>query len=49
MILAHHMGEEAPAKTFTLELYGHDDRRSVTFDRAGTIALGCNIHDAMRG
>lgn len=38
----------APAR-FTIDLYGRDQTRTHTFPIAGTVALGCNIHDDMRG
>ncbi len=34
---------------FKIDLYGRDQTRSQRFDVAGTVALGCNIHDQMRG
>lgn len=34
---------------FKIDLYGQDQTRSQQFRIAGTIALGCNIHDKMRG
>jgi plastocyanin len=34
---------------FTIDLYGRDQARVQRFDIAGTAALGCNIHDQMRG
>lgn len=37
-----------PAK-FTIELYGRDQTRSQMFAVAGSVAIGCNIHDKMRG
>ena len=37
-----------PAR-FRIELYGQDQTRSQRFEVAGTVALGCNIHDQMRG
>lgn len=37
-----------PAR-FEIDLYGRDQTRSHTFPLAGTVALGCNIHDDMRG
>lgn len=37
-----------PAR-FEIELYGRDQTRSHTFPLTGTVALGCNIHDNMRG
>lgn len=37
-----------PAR-FSIDLYGRDQTRTQGFPIAGTVALGCNIHDAMRG
>ncbi len=34
---------------FTIDLYGRDQSRGQRFDVSGTAALGCNIHDQMRG
>ncbi len=45
----HHVYSFSPAKTFELKLYGRDESRSVTFDKPGVVALGCNIHDSMIG
>ena len=45
----HHVYSFSPAKTFQLKLYGQEETRSVEFDRAGVVALGCNIHDRMIG
>ncbi|MGI4733248.1 MAG: methylamine utilization protein [Janthinobacterium lividum] len=45
----HHVYSFSRAKKFDLKLYGHDETRSVVFDRAGVVALGCNIHDSMTG
>jgi plastocyanin len=44
----HQVYSFSAPKAFTLDLYGHDDQRTVSFDKPGTVALGCNIHDAMR-
>ena len=43
----HHVYSFSPAKVFELKLYGKDETRQVKFDRAGVVALGCNIHDNM--
>ncbi|WP_296679589.1 methylamine utilization protein [Novosphingobium sp.] len=43
----HHAYSFSPAKRFELKLYGRDETKSVTFDRPGVAAIGCNIHDAM--
>jgi len=37
-----------PAR-FEIDLYGRDQTRSHTFTVAGSVKLGCNIHDQMRG
>lgn len=37
-----------PAR-FQIDLYGRDQTRSQRFPITGTVALGCNIHDKMRG
>ena len=37
-----------PAR-FQIDLYGRDKSRTHAFPIAGTVALGCNIHDQMRG
>lgn len=37
-----------PAR-FAIELYGRDQTRTHTFATVGTVKLGCNIHDEMRG
>jgi plastocyanin len=43
----HHVYSFSEAKRFELKLYGHDETRTVHFDKAGVVALGCNIHDSM--
>ncbi|MCU6453704.1 methylamine utilization protein [Sphingomonas sp. A2-49] len=45
----HHVYSFSKPKRFDLKLYGREDQRSVTFDTAGVVALGCNIHDTMNG
>lgn len=45
----HHVYSVSRAKKFDLKLYGRDETRSVVLDKAGVVALGCNIHDAMSG
>lgn len=37
-----------PAR-FKIDLYGRDQTRTQRFDISGSVSLGCNIHDAMRG
>ncbi len=43
----HHVYSFSPAKTFELKLYSGVSANSVKFDKAGTVILGCNIHDNM--
>ena len=43
----HHVYSFSPPRPFQLKLYGHDETRVVTFDKAGVVAIGCNIHDNM--
>ncbi len=43
----HHVYSFSPAKRFELKLYGQEQARTVLFDKAGVVALGCNIHDKM--
>ncbi len=45
----HHVYSFSKAKRFDLKLYGREDQRSIGFDTAGVVALGCNIHDSMSG
>jgi plastocyanin len=43
----HQVYSFSPAKTFELKLFAKDQSRTVHFDKAGVVALGCNIHDQM--
>ena len=43
----HQVYSFSPAHPFELKLYGKDETRSIRFDKAGVVALGCNIHDGM--
>lgn len=45
--IRHHVYSFSPAKRFELRLYHGTTAEPVLFDRAGTVTLGCNIHDAM--
>lgn len=45
----HHVYSFSQPKKFDLKLYGREESRTVTFDKPGAVALGCNIHDAMNG
>jgi len=43
----HHVYSFSPAKKFELKLYSGVPASPVLFDKAGTVVLGCNIHDTM--
>lgn len=43
----HHVYSFSPAKTFELKLYSGVPTNPIKFDKAGTVILGCNIHDYM--
>jgi plastocyanin len=43
----HHVYSFSAAKRFELKLFAKDQSRTVHFDHAGVVALGCNIHDQM--
>jgi plastocyanin len=43
----HHVYSFSKAGPFELKLYAAGETRSVRFDKLGTIAIGCNIHDQM--
>jgi plastocyanin len=45
--IRHHVYSFSPAKRFELKLYAREQNRAVRFDKAGVVALGCNIHDQM--
>ncbi len=45
----HHVYSFSKPHPFELKLYGHDETRTIVFDKPGVIALGCNIHDQMIG
>jgi len=45
----HDVYSFSPTKPFELKLFAKDQTRSVHFDKAGIVALGCNIHDQMTG
>ncbi len=47
-VVRHHVYSFSPTKAFELKLYGREQApRTVKFDKAGVVALGCNIHDSM--
>jgi plastocyanin len=43
----HQVYSFSPVKRFELKLYAREQNRTVRFDRAGPVSLGCNIHDQM--
>ena len=45
--IRHQVYSFSAAKPFTLKLYSGTPSSPIVFDRAGEIALGCNIHDRM--
>lgn len=45
----HSVYSFSKAAKFEMKLYGKDETRSQLFPVAGTVALGCNIHDEMKG
>lgn len=45
----HSIYSFSKAARFEINLYGKDQTRSQSFPIAGSVALGCNIHDDMRG
>ena len=47
--VSHQVYSFSPAKRFQLALYKGETHPPVTFDQAGLVVLGCNIHDSMVG
>lgn len=43
----HQVYSFSPAKVFELRLYAGVPQNPIVFDKAGTVVLGCNIHDRM--
>jgi plastocyanin len=43
----HHVYSFSPAKVFELKLYSGVPSNPVSFDKPGTVVIGCNIHDQM--
>lgn len=46
--IRHHVYSFSNPKPFEIRLYHGTPSQPVTFDRAGIVQLGCNIHDHMR-
>lgn len=45
----HHVFSFSAPKPFNIELYADQPEAPITFEKAGIIELGCNIHDQMQG
>lgn len=45
----HHVYSFSKAKPFEIKMYKGSDANPIQFDKAGIVALGCNIHDNMVG
>ena len=45
----HSIYSFSDAAKFEISLYGRDQSRAQAFPVAGNVAIGCNIHDQMRG
>lgn len=45
----HSIYSFSDAAKFEISLYGRDQTRTQFFPMVGTVAVGCNIHDSMRG
>ena len=45
--IRHHVYSFSPARSFELPLYAGIPSEPVTFDKAGKVVIGCNIHDRM--
>lgn len=43
----HHVYSFSPAKIFDIKLYSGVPGKPILFDKAGTVVVGCNIHDQM--
>lgn len=48
-IVRHSIYSFSKPARFQIDLYGRDQTRTQRFPVTGTVALGCNIHDKMRG
>lgn len=46
--IRHHVYSFSEAKKFELPLYKGTPTKPITFNKAGIVVLGCNIHDWMR-
>lgn len=47
--IKHHVYSFSAVKSFEQELYKGRESKPVTFEQAGVVELGCNVHDWMLG
>lgn len=47
--IQHHVYSFSPANPFEIQLYKGMPAKPISFDKAGIVVLGCNIHDWMVG
>jgi plastocyanin len=45
--MLHNVFSASPAKKFDLGMYDQGETKSVTFDTAGVVRVGCNVHPKM--
>lgn len=45
--IRHHVYSFSEPKPFEIKLYANEERPTLSFDKAGLVTLGCNIHDQM--
>ncbi len=45
----HHIYSFSKAKPFEIKMYRGGESKQLTFEQAGIVVLGCNIHDQMVG
>ncbi len=48
-MIRHHVYSFSTPKVFQIKLYSGTPVEPIFFDQTGVVALGCNIHDVMRG
>jgi len=46
--ILHNVYSDTPGLAFDLGLYGEGETREARFDRAGLVAVHCNVHSAMQ-
>lgn len=45
--ITHHVYSFSPVRRFSFRLQEGEERAAMTLDKAGTVVVGCNIHDWM--